>query len=299
LTNIHNKGLDVPINALAPIVEKYKASLSRADSWVLAAQVASQMSQSSKSNFKVNFDFTEFGRVDCEKQQSVCRNEAGISHGCSATRGPHREIPGANTNTHDLFAFFKTNYDFNQRETVAIMGAHTIGVLTRKNSGVEGPHGWVLENRILDNGYYAELIGGNGPNEPVRSLKQRAPNWLRHFESNSDLPEFDDINIWHGLPEGEKGRVIVMLNADIAIVRDLNESNMNSKTGEVSCKFIDNSGKDSSCPHVEGALQEAARYRFSNRFWLIDFEDALRKLLNAGYAISNNCIDGLCKLDKV
>jgi hypothetical protein len=93
-----------------------------------------------------------------------------------------------------------------------------------------------------------------------------------------------------------KGRFIVMLNADIAIVRDLNENNMNSETGEVSCQFVDRSGNDPTCPHVDGALQEAARYTFNNEAWLIDFEDVLRRMVNAGYVITTNCVDDICKL---
>lgn len=299
MTNNHNAGLHVPIDALAPIVDKYRASMSRADVWALAAMAGSEVSQPEDASFRVDFAFTEFGRIDCELQQSVCRNEAGISHGCSVKRGPHRVLPGANTNTHELFGFFKTNYGFNTRETVAIMGAHTIGVLARENSGIDGRNGWVLNNRELDNRYYDELVGGSGPDSSVRSLVQSAPNWKRHFEDNSDLDGFEDVDIWHGLPEGRDGRVIVMLNADIAVVRDLDEENMNSETGEVSCQFVDRSGDDPTCPHVDGALQEAARYKFSNRAWLIDFEDVLRQVLNVGYTITSNCIDDLCKLEKL
>jgi Peroxidase len=291
LTNPDNKGLDVPINALTPIVTKYKGLMSRTDVWVLATLVGSQVSQPKNADFKVDFALTEFGRIDCEKQQSVCRNEAGVSHGCSATRGPHRVLPGANTNSHDLFAFFSNNFGFNQRETVAILGAHTIGVLNRKNSGIDGPNGWVVENRILDNGYYVELVGPSG------NLVQGAPNWKRHFEDNSDLPQAD-LNVWHGLPPALNGRFIVMLDSDIAIVRNLNGNNMNSKTGQVSCQFIDRSGNDPTCPQLSGALQEAARYKFSNRAWLIDFQSVLRKMSNRGYSITSNCIGGLCKLAK-
>ena len=292
LTNPDNKGLDVPINALAPIVTKYKASLSRADVWVLATLVGSEVSQPRNADFNVDFAFTEFGRVDCEKQQSVCRNEAGVSHGCSATRGPHRVLPGANTNSRDLFAFFSNNFGFSQRETVAILGAHTIGVLNRKNSGVDGQNGWVVENRILDNGYYVELVGPSG------NLVQGAPNWKRHFEDNSDLSQIHDLHVWRGLHPDLDGDHIIMLNADIAIVRNLNGNNLNSKTGKVSCQFVNRSGNDPTCPQFSGGLQEAARYRFSNRAWLIDFENVLRKMSNRGYAITSNCIGSLCKLTK-
>ena len=169
MTDLHNAGLHTPIDALAPIVDKYKALMSRADVWALATMVGSEVSQPEDADFSVDFAFTEFGRIDCENQQTVCRNEAGISHGCSVKRGPHRILPGANVNTHEIFSFFKTNYGFNTRETVAIMGAHTIGVLARENSGIDGSNGWVLNNRELDNVYYEELVGGSDPDSSVNT----------------------------------------------------------------------------------------------------------------------------------
>jgi hypothetical protein len=292
LTNIRNTGLEEPIDALAPIVTKYKASLSRADLWALAAMVGSQVSQPEDAAFKLNFDFTEIGRIDCEKQQSVCLNQAGVSHGCSATRGPHREIPGSKINTHELFSFFRNNFGFSTRETVAIMGGHTIGELSRNNTGIDGPNGFVTRNRILDNEYYSELVGDVG------NLVQGAPIWKQHFEDNSDLKKFDDIYVWRRLPPALNGSFIVMTNADIAIVRDLSGLNLNPQTGQVNCQFVDKAGSQPTCPQLNGALDEAARYKFSNRSWLIDFEAVLRKLFNTGYSITSNCMGDLCKLAK-
>lgn len=292
MTNIRNTGLDEPINALAPIVTKYKALLSRADIWALAAMVGSQVSQPEDATFKVNFDFTEFGRIDCEKQQSVCLDQAGVSHGCSATRGPHREIPSPKINTHELFAFFRNNFGFNTSETVAIMGGHTIGELSRNDSGIDGPNGFVTRNRILDNEYYTELVGDVG------NLVQGAPIWKQHFEDNSDLEKFDDIYVWRRLPPALNGSFIVMTDADIAIVRDLSKQNLNPQTGQVNCQFVNKAGSQPTCPQLNGALDEAARYKFSNRSWLIDFEAALRKMLNAGYSITSDCVGDLCRLVK-
>jgi Peroxidase len=294
LTNGRNNGLEEPINALAPIVKKYKASLSRADIWALAAMVASQVSQPDDAAFKVNFDLTEYGRINCEKQQSICLDLAGISHGCSATRGPHREMPGSKFNTHEVFDFFKTNYDFSVRESVAIMGGHTIGELSSIDSGIDGPNGFVTENRILNNEYYAELVGDMG------NLVQGAPVWTQHFEDNSNLnnSKIDDVYVWRRNPPALKGDFIVMTDADISIVRDLSGKNLNPQTGEVNCQFVDNAGNKPSCPKLKGALDEAARYKFSNRAWLTDFEAALRKMLNAGYTITSDCLGDLCKLAK-
>jgi hypothetical protein len=253
------------------------------------------------SGFRKDFAFTEFGRLDCENVLDACFNEDGEEHECSVKRGPFHHIPGVNTGTHELFEFFKDEFGFNTRETVAIMGAHTIGQLARENSGIGGDHGWLLHNELLDNEYYIELVGGDGPNDSLEEHIEGAPNWLRHFESNSDLPDFPDKHVWIGLPEGTDGRIIIMLNTDIAIVRDLNDDNMDPVTGEVDCNFVDRTNtRDSRCPHAQGALQEAVRYRFSNRAWLNDFEDVIIDMLRNGYTVDDSkCVDGLCELDAV
>ena len=168
---------------------------------------------------------------------------------------------------------------------------------------MEGTDG-LSNKRRLDNEYYIHLIGGNGPNDSMQNLVQGAPEWERAFQDNTDLPDIDDTDLWHAfpvdIPLNRNGGFIVMLNADIAVLRDLNASNMKTETGEVFCKFVDNSEiSDPTCPHVSGAVREAARYRFSNRAWLVDFESALRKILNAGYRITSNCIEDLCKLEKL
>ena len=89
-----------------------------------------------------------------------------------------------------------------------------------------------------------------------------------------------------------------MTDADIAIVRDLRAINLNSQTGQVSCQFLTKAGSQPTCPQLNGALDEAARYKFSNRSWLIGFEAVLRKLFNTGYSITSNFMGDLCKLAK-
>ena len=41
------------------------------------------------------------------------------------------------------------------------MGAHTLGTLTRENSGFNGPNGWLQNTNRLNSGYYDTLIGGS------------------------------------------------------------------------------------------------------------------------------------------
>jgi hypothetical protein len=161
----------------------------------------------------------------------------------------------------------------------------------RNNSCIDAPNGWLLQNRVLDNEYYVELVGSGSS---LESQINNAPNWVRHFESNSDLPQCEDRNLWIGLPEGRDGRVIKMLNADIAVVRNLNPSNMNSETGKVSCAFVTRQfTRDPRCPANRNALEDAVEFRNNNRQWLREFDAVLRKMLRSGYTVNtNNPIDG-------
>lgn len=83
-----------------------------------------------------------------------------------------------------------------------------------------------------------------------------------------------------------------MLNADIALVRNLTNDNMASD-GEVSCAFID----ENRCPHAADSLDFAAEYRLDNELWLNDFSDVLKRMVNAGYSVTNECILDVCILE--
>ena len=58
--------------------------------------------------------------------------------------------------------FFKEEFGFTGRETVAIMGAHTLGRMNSNNSGHNGP--WiptVEERQTFSNKYYSIMIDSN------------------------------------------------------------------------------------------------------------------------------------------
>ena len=276
LQNEDNFGLLEPIAALRPVVQDHEPELSRADIWAMAAIVGCDVSQGRQS---INFPFNTFGRVNCEDANNQCRDQNGRSVPCRDTRGPHRELPPADITTRDLFRFMRDEFGYSTRQTVAVMGAHTIGTLSRENSGIDGPNGWLLNNDILDNEYYIELVGGNSLNDPLETLINGAPNWRRDVEDNRDLPEFRNRHIWTGFPRGQK---IVMLNSDIALVRELDNGNM-APNGRVSCNFI-NANR---CPHARQSFQFAAEYTFDNRLWLRDFRQVMDIMIFNGYRIPN------------
>ena len=78
---------------------------------------------------------TWFGRPNCE---STTVDADCVENDCSAKRGPHRDLPSPHLTTHELITFFNETFDFQEPwQTVAIMGAHTLGTLARENSGFQ------------------------------------------------------------------------------------------------------------------------------------------------------------------
>jgi hypothetical protein len=133
LDNPENFGLSKPVNALRDVVEEHvnsQTGLSRADIWALAGFVACDVSQD-RIDFSLD-DFRWWGRVDCENTGQICRNQDGDEVECSETKGPHHEFPSLNILTDDLYDFFEDEFGFNEEDVVVIMGAHSIGRLSKQ-----------------------------------------------------------------------------------------------------------------------------------------------------------------------
>jgi hypothetical protein len=136
MLNGDNFGLDVPIEALQPVVDLYSHTdfgVTRADLWVLAALEGASGSQDTLEPREFAMEWV--GRPTCEDLNSVCVDSNGNDNGCSEDRGPHRELPSPDLDTKELLAYFQTEFDYQEAwETVAIMGAHSLGTLSRENT---------------------------------------------------------------------------------------------------------------------------------------------------------------------
>lgn len=129
-----------------------------------------------------------------------------------------------------------------------------------------------------------------------------APQWTQEVIENADTPS--RIQWFHqkdpnANPDGGQFEKIIMLNADIALVRDLsNEMNdITLASGEVVPGSVDCSFRCSGqqrltgcpdrtpplCPHAVPTFDKAAEYAFDNDLFLRDFESALNKMLKNGY----------------
>lgn len=166
----------------------------------------------------------------------------------------------------------------------------------REVLGFDGANGWTTDNDSFNNGYYLELVG---PGAEQQGQVDRAPNWQQKFIDNSGLSDADVPNVfqWEGRPYGEK---IVMLNSDIALVRQLHNGNK-APNGKVACQFVPRGGSNTPCPMARSDLfTEMVRFRNDNQAFLEDFRDALTKITQSGYEVdSDSCdTDGICRLTK-
>jgi len=290
LSNPDNNGLDIPINALDSIVQKYTVNqntgLSRADIWGLAALTAADVSQSSTT--RVNFSFSWIGRKDCENVQSNCFDRNNQQQPCTATRGPHRQMPSGDFTTSELLHYFSNEFGFDATQTVALMGAHTLGAAHRQTTGYNGPLGWVPNNLVLSNAYYQNLVGGSSGTSDSISTMSAAPDWSNNFIDNSDLSNIP--NRWQWEQNG-----LMMLDADIALVRDFSGS-IDKNTGRVTCSFLPSDGGTTGCPFASVTGKFVAKYKSNELLWLTDFRDVFTAVLVHGYDASAACGNSLCVL---
>ena len=300
LSNPDNNGLLEPIEEIAPVVEAFKSQYSRADVWAMATMVSADKSlvaldengelvdERPEGLHWLHFPLTHVGRKDCEGA-----NAMGIG-------GPDIEMPSNDLTTHELLTFFSDEFNFSTDETVAIMGAHSVAVASRTNVGFGNlgkEEGWVChaEEYILDNRYYAVLVGDEG--DEVNS----APNWELEFVDNSEGIEYIDEEDgstqyleagiphryqWFNTDKCDDNERPIMTNADMALVRDLSGhiSTDNSGTdGKVSCSFKQESG-NKACPVAHETMQKVLEYKMDKTLFLFEFEQVLGKMINNGYS---------------
>lgn len=289
MTNGDNAGLDVPIAALEPVVDMFSHfGVTRADIWVLAALegVSGSLPDEDAANYEFAMEW--IGRPTCEDANT---DAECVEDTCTQDRGPDRILPSPSLDTHDLLEYFSTEFGFDERDTVAIMGAHTLGTLVRENSGYNGVNGWLGNTRQFGNGYYNDLVGGASATDLFENHMKSA-NWEQVFIDNSLLTTPDR---W----EWERGTNphFVMVNSDMALVRNLT-GEIDSSTGEVAncqirCNKVNlNNCSPKRCPHAPETFDIVVEYKFDNDQFIIDFESAFKRMLNKGFDSTSPNPDG-------
>jgi len=294
LSRVDNFGLDIPINALKPTVTQYatpESGLSRADIWALAGLTGVEISQpTNKPSLKFPLQF--IGRTDCDDPTTnrICRDENSHPVECAYNRGPHRDFPSPHLNTVELLHFFHATFGFSARQTVVIMGAHTIGFAKREHSGIDGPVGWVRDPQTFNNEYYRMLTGsGNCVGEYIDD----APNWSHKTMYNGDIVMDDDSKMpdqfmWvrpsgNSAETSDNKKSLIMTSSDMALVRTFTVA---QSTHAIKCTFKRTEG----CPFARSTGHIMVEYRKDNDAFMRDFRDTYNLMVTHGY---NTTCDGL------
>lgn len=107
-----------------------------------------------------------------------------------------------------------------------------------------------------------DLIEVDNTGRPFRNMFQ----WVRGGGAGGN----EDRMLFRNLQRGGRRDRKIMLNVDIAIVRDLGVNNDLVDDGDVSCSFK----RRNRCPLAE-TLTKAGIYRGDNNLWLSDFKDVM------------------------
>jgi catalase (peroxidase I) len=130
-----NSGLQNVINMIEPIYQRYKDLCSRADFWVIAAFAIVKAAGGPDMPFQQ-------GRIDC----------------VPPTTKPIGLLPNPQTGWQPVFDAFVTRMGFTVRDTVALIGAHTLGRCKPQNTGYK--FAWDGTPTQFDNQFYLDLLNG-------------------------------------------------------------------------------------------------------------------------------------------
>ena len=132
-----NAGLPtVAVGLLKPIADKYVPDkISNADLWALAANVAIEVMGGPKIK-------TRFGRKDAKDSSEAVESQVG-------------RLPDGDKELDHLREIFYPK-GFNDKDIVALSGAHTVGHCHLDRSGFDGP--WTDEPLKFDNTYFKEML---------------------------------------------------------------------------------------------------------------------------------------------
>ncbi|XP_002158504.2 putative ascorbate peroxidase [Hydra vulgaris] len=255
-THAGNAGLKVTTDRINELYEKsFKGSISRADFYALAAVVALTRSTADAPVKYKGLDFFKVGRKDCDSSPNEIQSVTP---------------PSGTDGTNKTFKFFQDNFNFTVRDTVVILGAHTLGRCNLVNTGFVGT--WVDDEfstvikgpstlaptSVLDNAYYREIIDNlSWKQVTIDGVKKQ---WQKE---NTLIPN-------DKLPEAN--RSTLLLNSDITnswVIEPTDES------GTVACAPT---STNNTCQHSV-AHNYTLEFARNNSLWMIEFTNVFGRMI--------------------
>ncbi|XP_067950602.1 putative ascorbate peroxidase [Watersipora subatra] len=233
--NAENAGLQVYIDRAEILYNSLQVAISRADFWALAGVEAVTFAAEKANSPHPDIQF-RYGRLSCQTSP--------------ITTDLHT-FPSSLGDTDHVLQFFQNQFNFDAKETTAILGAHTLGNAHRQNSGFVHP--WVTRKHQLDNAFYSELQDAtNGWNQ--RSIRQGGvTRWFWESTTNPQL---------------------LMLNTDMCLIKDMSSADAE---GMVNCDY-------NSCPTPPGVTDAwVTSFAIDNALWITEFAAAFEKMIESGW----------------
>mmetsp|Transcript_55931 Transcript_55931/g.93159 ORF Transcript_55931/g.93159 Transcript_55931/m.93159 type:complete len:384 (+) Transcript_55931:52-1203(+) len=256
LDDKHNTGIEeLAIDPLEDIYNdspnQWQSRMNRADFWAAAATIAVQYAHalSNSGDALPNIPFF-IGRESCSTSPDAEVN-SGRYH------LPYKTFPNENGGWLANFAWFRDNFGFNAQQTVAIIGAHTLGRMHSAFSGHGSGRGtpWVGGSDELTHDFYRDLV---------------RRDWTQQVNEQGFYDWIRDNNARR-----------VFLNSDIALLKDV-DTNLQSD-GRVNCLFSQcASNRD------QTVVDFVLSYAGDNQLWLIDFASAFIDMITMGYTVGEN-----------
>ena len=255
----HSHLEEFAVEPLESIYTKYQNKMSRADFWVTAGLLALEYASNpsigirNQSILEVdpipNLGFW-FGRPDC------------ITSPDADETGGTFPIPEVGWN--DTYSWFDYHFGLTVRETVALIGAHTLGRAHLNASGYINP--WVVPgSNILNNWFY-------------QFLYDQTVAWHQFEVEGSGVIQ------WGSMPS----RNAMMFNSDMCLwIKIVDHLDLNNR-GSVSCAFVVNQTEMEVCPPQEETRGIVLEYIQDQELWLREFAEVFQKMTFAGYDVEND-----------
>lgn len=240
--DVENAGLADIIADLDSVYTEngYDSVLSRADFWALGGMYSVDKAITN-ANDECDAEDCEvpdsglvfqWGRVDCDTAPYTDSDDG---------------LPSATMGHDDVMGFFATEFGFDANETVALMGAHTLGKASSGNSGFSGV--WINgEGDMFNNEYYKRLVDSD-------------LDW-----KHRDATRNTNTTHWQWNVPGST----FMLDVDVCLYKDI----IVDDDGKSSCDF-------STCEDAPTASAVEA-FAASNDVWIPAFTSVYTKMLAHG-----------------
>ena len=156
MDNIENRGLE---GIFAEVNDLYDGEfndtgISRADFYALAAVVAVRRASDEQDCMQLRLP------PDCDKPVPDMTIRYGRTDCANSPNSPSDSgFPDAHRDLAHVMEIFRDGMGLTERQVVALIGAHTMGMTTPGNSGFQGP--WAPPTDRFDNAFFRTLVSNN------------------------------------------------------------------------------------------------------------------------------------------